>query len=76
MDNNFGISNFIIENTYEDPYDPYSVWQTIGVMPCTNAPIFKFTDSPQLPGTLNYRVTAVLSDNRTVVSAIYSTDIP
>ncbi|MEO7307721.1 MAG: hypothetical protein ABIR78_11735 [Ferruginibacter sp.] len=76
MNDNSGVSSFTIENTYEDPNDPYSVWQTIGVLPCTNSPIFKFTDSPQLPGSLSYRIIAVLNDNRTIVSAIYTTEIP
>jgi hypothetical protein len=76
MNNNFGVSSFIIESTYEDPYDPYSVWATIGTMPCTNSPIFKFSDSPQLPGSLSYRVTAVLNDSRTVVSAIHTIVVP
>lgn len=72
MSNNSGISHFIIVRTYEDPADPNSVWNQVGVMPCTNMPIFKFIDSPYLPGTLNYRVIAVMSDNSTVTSDIYT----
>jgi hypothetical protein len=72
MTNNAGINHFMVECTYEDPYDPYSVWQSIGMMPCSNSPIFKFTDSPVLPGTLNYRVVAVMNDNSTVTSDFYS----
>ncbi len=75
MTNNSGINHFIIECTYEDPTDPYSVWQTIGVMPSTNRPIFKFTDAPVLPGTLNYRVLAVMEDNSTITSWYYSTTV-
>lgn len=76
MHNNSGVNNFIVESTYEDPNDPYSVWGTVGVIPCTNSPIFKFTNYPELPGTLNYRVTAVMDDNSTVTSGIYSVEIP
>lgn len=76
MHNNAGICNFIVESTYEDPNDPYSVWGTIGVIPCTNSPIFKLTNYPELPGTLNYRVIAVMDDNSTVTSGIYTTYIP
>lgn len=72
MNNNAGISHFIIVCTYEDPADPNSVWNQVGVMPCTNMPIFKFIDSPYLPGTLNYRVIAVMNDNSTVTSDIYT----
>lgn len=76
MNNNSGIRNFIVESTYEDPYDPYSVWGTEGIIPCTNSPIFKFTNFPELPGALNYRVVAVMDDNSTVTSEIYSVYIP
>jgi hypothetical protein len=72
MVNNTGINRFIVECTYEDPADPYSVWQSVGYMPCTNSPIFKFIDSPVLPGMLNYRIIAVMNDNSTVTSNIYS----
>lgn len=75
MNSNAGISNFIVECTYEDPNDPYSVWQPVGNMPCTNSPIFKFTDAPVLPGILNYRIIAVLNNNSTVTSGIYSIEI-
>lgn len=72
MVNNAGINRFIVECTYEDPADPYSVWQSVGYMPCTNSPIYKFIDSPVLPGMLNYRIIAVMNDNSTVTSNIYS----
>jgi len=72
MTNNAGISHFIVECTYEDPADPYSVWNSVGVVPCTNMPIFKFIDSPSLPGTLNYRIKAVMNDNSTMTSGLYT----
>ncbi len=75
MTNNAGINYFIVECTYEDPNDPYSVWQTVGMMPCTNHPIFKFTDSPVLPGTLNYRITAIMNDNSTLTSGLFTIQI-
>ena len=76
MTNNSGVNHFIVECTYEDPNDPYSVWQTIGLIPCTNHPIFKFIDAPILPGTLNYRIVAVMNDNTTITSACYTTYVP
>lgn len=75
MTNNSGVDHFIIQYTYEDPNDPNSVWPTIGLMPCTNMPIFKFTDSPFLPGTLNYRIIAVMDDNSTLTSGFWTTYI-
>ena len=38
MTSNTGISHFIVKCTYEDPYDIYSVWQQIGIVPATNSP--------------------------------------
>lgn len=73
MNNNSGITHFIVESTYEDPNDPYSVWRTVGMLPCTpRMPIFKMVDSPYLPGTLNYRVIAVMDDNSTITSDFYT----
>ena len=73
MNNNSGIIHFIVERTYEDPYDPNSVWQTVGIIPSTPlSPIFKLIDTPVLPGTLNYRVIAVMNNNNTIVSDLYT----
>lgn len=73
MNENSGITHFVVVCTYEDPYDPYSVWRTVGMIPCTpRAPIFKITDSPVLPGTLNYKIVAVLDNNSTVTSEMYT----
>lgn len=76
MNDNSGISHFNVVCTYEDPTDPNSVWRTVGVIPCTpRTPIFKLIDSPELPGTLNYRIIAVLDNNSTITSEIYTTYI-
>jgi hypothetical protein len=73
MNNNSGITHFIVERTYEDPYDPNSVWQTVGIVPSTPlSPIFKLIDTPVLPGTLNYRVIAVMNNNTTIISDLYT----
>lgn len=73
MNDNSGITHFMVVCTYEDPYDPYSVWRTVGMIPCTpRTPIFKIIDSPVLPGTLNYRIIAVLDNNSTVTSEMYT----
>lgn len=67
-----GVKSFIVECTYEDPYDPYSVWQTKGVIALTNG-VCKFSDSNVLPGIINYRITVIANDNSTLaVSDIYT----
>lgn len=75
MTNNAGINHFVVESTYEDPNDPYSVWQAIGSMPCTNSPIFKFIDTPLLPGTLTYRIKAIMNNHSIITSWFYSITI-
>lgn len=76
MNDNAGITHFVVVCTYEDPYDPYSVWRTVGMLPCTpRSPIFKIIDAPVLPGTLNYRIIAVFDNSSTLTSEIYTTYI-
>ncbi len=71
-----GVKSFIIESTYEDPTDPYSVWQIKGVTLLTNG-VNKFSDNSNLyPGIINYRITVVGNTNSTlIVSNIFTTVI-
>ncbi len=71
-----GIVSYEIQCTYEDPYDEYSNWTTIGTTINTRAKIVKFTHQSVTPGFISYRVIAVLSDGRSsITSGIYSTTI-
>ncbi len=73
MISNAGIDHFILESTYEDPYDMYSNWNTVGIIINTNTNINKYTDQSVMPGNINYRVIAVLSGSGgVVVSEIYT----
>lgn len=72
---NNGVSGFVLQRTYEDPYDPYSEWADVCAMPC-NGRQFRHTDAPLSPGFISYRVVAV--DNGGVplcVSAIETIQI-
>lgn len=69
-----GVKNFIVECTYEDPYDPYSVWQTKGVIPLSNG-IGKFSDFSVLPGIINYRITVIGTNNTTLTVSDIFTDV-
>jgi len=76
MSSNTGIERFEVQYTYEDPMDIYSNWYTIGIVNNTNANINRFTDMGALPGVINYRVIAVMSNNAgTVCSGNYSCTI-
>lgn len=70
MSSNTGIEQFIVEATYEDPTDPYSVWSTKGTVPGSNSRSFKFSDLNVLPGTMHYRVIAMIGNAPEVVSDI------
>ena len=71
-----GVKSFIVESTYEDPTDPYSVWQTKGVTLLTNG-VNRFSDNTNLyPGIINYRITVVDNNKSTLaVSDIFTTVI-
>ena len=63
-----GITCFILERTYEDPNDPYSVWDCVCNQPCTGIRSYRFTDNNVSPGFITYRVTAQLQGGGTIVS--------
>ena len=76
MSSTAGIDRFEVQYTYEDPYDPYSNWYGAGWVNNSNQNIFKYTDMGCIPGIINYRVMAILSNNAgTVVSVIYTCTI-
>ena len=56
---NAGVTDFILERTYEDPTDPYSFWEEVGNIPCTSNRSFKFTEQNVFPGYISYRVVAM-----------------
>ncbi|HMJ48829.1 MAG TPA: hypothetical protein VK498_15965 [Ferruginibacter sp.] len=73
MSSNAGIDQFVVECTYEDPTDPYSVWSTKGVVANTNLRSFKFEDVTDVyPGTMYYRIIAMSGNAPSVVSQIES----
>lgn len=72
---NSGVQSFIIESTYEDPYDVYSVWEVKGMInpkPGMNM----FTDNQLLPGIINYRIIATGPGNAPIsVSEIMTASV-
>lgn len=56
---NAGVTDFILERTYEDPTDPYAFWEEVGNIPCTSNRSFKFTEPNVFPGFISYRVVAM-----------------
>ena len=58
LTNNQGIYGFAVQRTYEDPNDPYSVWENICSMTCGTERSFKHEDLNISPGFISYRVIA------------------
>lgn len=70
LTSNAGVTCFIVERTYEDPADPYSVWEDIAVVPVDQTRSFKYTDSSVFPGYINYRIVAFTIDGSAIVSDV------
>src|SRR5258706_6122393 len=44
LTDNQSVNGFVVQRTYEDPNDPYSVWEDICAMPCGNGRSFNHHD--------------------------------
>ena len=56
---NAGVTEFVLERTYNDPSDPYADWYVVSTVPCNNNRSFKVTDFNVVPGFISYRVIAM-----------------
>ena len=63
-------SGFSIQRTNEDPNDPYSVWIDVGSSTCNSSRSYKCHDENPVPGTINYRVIALMNDGSTMTSEV------
>ncbi len=57
--NSNGITDFVVEQTYEDPTDPYANWTEVANPSCVGDRSYKHTDAVCFPGFINYRVVAM-----------------
>jgi hypothetical protein len=64
------VSEFTVLRTYEDPNDPYAVWDVIGILPCTSGRTYRYTDQNVSPGSISYVVMASMIGGGTVMSEI------
>jgi hypothetical protein len=58
LTDNQGVTDFVLQRTYEDPNDPYSVWEDICSMPCGAGRSYSHQDLNISPGYISYRVIA------------------
>jgi hypothetical protein len=65
-----GAVGFRVEKTYEDPTDPYAIWEQVEYVSCNGSRSYKSADANVFPGNISYRVVVQQSDGSTVESAI------
>ena len=70
-----GVVNFSIQRTYEDPTDPYAVWDDLGSLPEDGSKFYRYTDENVFPRFITYRVTATLIDGTTADSGLSTIQI-
>ena len=70
-----GVVSFSLQKTYEDPSDPYAVWEEVSSTPCNGSRSYKCTDNNVFPGFISFRVTALMSDGSTIESPISTVHI-
>ena len=69
------VAGFIVEKTYEDPADPYAIWEIVSAMPNAGSRSFKCTDNNVFPGYISYIVTATLMAGGSYVSPVSTVHI-
>ena len=65
-----GTIGFRVEKTYEDPSDPYAVWEDVENIGCNGSRSYKCVDKSVFPGNISYRVVAQKADGSTVASPV------
>ena len=75
MQNAGDVVEFKVERTEQDPYDEYTVWDVMDVIPCNGARSYSYNDNNCYPGVINYRITAKMTDGSTITSQISSARI-
>ena len=65
-----GTVGFWVEKTYEDPTDPYAVWEEVEYVPCTGSRSYKSIDKNVYPGNISYRVVAQKANGTSGETAI------
>lgn len=64
-----GITKFNVFRTYDfDPTDPYAVWETVSTIGADNSRAYKLDDNSVFPGTIHYKIVAIMSDGSNATS--------
>ncbi|MCW3117771.1 MAG: hypothetical protein JWM28_1853 [Chitinophagaceae bacterium] len=70
-----GVTGFIIQKTYEDPGDPYSMWEDVASVSCNALRSYKCEDENVYPGFISYRIIIVQSNGSKISSAVSTVHI-
>ena len=70
MESTNGISGFVLERTYEDPTDPYAVWELASAVPCGTGRNIRVNDVGLAPGLISYRVVVMNGANAVGMSEV------
>src|SRR5688500_18426107 len=49
LPSNSGVVGVEVQRTYEDPTDPYAVWEDVSSLPCEGSRSYKYTDNSLFP---------------------------
>lgn len=69
ISSNAGVVGFALQKTYEDPTDPYAVWEDVSSVACDGRRSYKCTDNNVFPGSVTYRVSALSAGGTSIESA-------
>ncbi|MDP4263582.1 MAG: hypothetical protein Q8941_13730 [Bacteroidota bacterium] len=65
-----GVAGFLVQRTYDDPTDPYAMWEDLGSVPSSPFRSFKYIDQTVFPGYINYRIKAMMADGSSIISEV------
>ena len=70
LTSNENVTGFDLQRTYQDPTDPYSMWEDVTYVSCTEERSFKYSDAGVMAGYIYYRVIAYMNDGSSVISEV------
>lgn len=70
LTSNENVTGFDLQRTYQDPTDPYSIWEDVTYVSCTEERSFKYSDAGVMAGYIYYRVIAYMNDGSSVISEV------
>jgi len=70
-----GVTGFIVQRTYGDPNDPYSMWDNVSSTSCNQSRSYKCNDENVFPGFLSYRVVIAMANGSRTFSNVSTVHI-